>query len=72
MDDYRTDDLLNDPLTRQSFYSAMRALLARANTIRESSPHMAIEDMVAIGYMLRYLDPHDRVELFNDIRDQLA
>ena len=72
MDDYRTDELLRDDLTRQSFYSAMRALLTRADEIREISPHMAIEDMVAAGYMLRYLDPHDRVELFDDIRSRLA
>ena len=64
--------VMDDPLARQSFYSAMCALLSRADDIREISPHMAIEDMVAVGYMLRYLDPHDRVELFDDIRRRMA
>ena len=72
MDDYRTDELLHYHVIRQSFYSAMCALLTRADDTREDSPNLALDDMVKVGYMLRYLDPHDRVELFDDIRRRMA
>lgn len=67
-----TNEVLHNALLRQSFYSAMLALLARADAIRTTSPHMAMEDMVAIGYMLHHLDPHDEIRLFDDVRQQMA
>ena len=72
MDDYRTDDLLNNVEHRQAFYSAMCALLTRADNTYENSQNLAIDDMVKVGHMLHYLDPHDRVELFDDIRRRMA
>ena len=72
MDDYRTDDLLNNVVHRQAFYSAMCTLLTRANDAYEHSPNLAMNDMVKVGHMLHYLDPHDRVELFDDIRRRMA
>ena len=72
MDDYRTDELLHDHVIRQSFYSAMNSLITRANEIHEISPNMAVADMAKVGHILHYLDPHDKVGLFDGIRARLA
>ena len=72
MADNLTDELLQDYVMRQAFHSAMSALITRANEVHEISPNMAIADMTKVGHMLHYLDPHDRVGLFDGIRARLA
>ena len=67
-----TEDMLYSAELRQSFYSAMNALITRANDIRDISPNMAIEDMIKVGHILHYMDPYDRVELFDEIRARIA
>ena len=61
-----------DSTNRQAFYSAMRALVDRANAIREHQPNFAVEDLVKVGHMLHYLDPNGEIPLFDGIRDGLA
>ena len=67
-----TNDLINSDILSMSFYAAMNALITRAADVREISPDHARDDMKKVGYMLRYLDPHGKIELFDSVRRSMG